>query len=69
VRAAHVLGAVVGLVLRDTLITRPELDGLMANLLTSYGPPTGTRRFGDWLRANAEALGSSYTSETKRNWS
>jgi NADH dehydrogenase len=69
VRAAHVLGAVVGLVLRDTLITRPELDGLMTNLLTSYGPPTGTRRFGDWLRANAETLGSSYTSETKRNWS
>jgi nucleoside-diphosphate-sugar epimerase len=69
VRAAHALGAVVGLVQRDTLITRPELDGLMSNLLTSYEAPKGTRRFEDFLRANAETLGSSYTSETKRNWS
>jgi nucleoside-diphosphate-sugar epimerase len=69
VGATHALGALVGLVLRDTLITRPELDGLMSNLLTSCEAPKGTRRFEDFLRANAETLGSSYTSETKRNWS
>jgi uncharacterized protein YbjT (DUF2867 family) len=66
---ANGLGALLGAVLRDTLITRAELQGLMANLLTSSAPPTGERRFADWLSANASDLGASYTSERRRNWS
>jgi hypothetical protein len=62
------LGALLGAVLRDTLITGAELQGLMANLLTSSAPPTGKRRFADWLSANANDLGASYTSERRRNW-
>jgi NADH dehydrogenase len=65
---AHALGSVLGFVLRDTLITRRELDGLMEGLLTSHAPATGTRRFMDWLDIEAESLGTSYTSETRRNW-
>ena len=37
----------VGLLLRDTVLTRDEVDGLMAGLLTSGPTPTGTTRFGD----------------------
>ncbi len=65
----HGLGSLLGLVLRDTLITRAELDGLMEGLLTSRAPPTGKRRFEAWLSTEAESLGTSYTSETRRNWS
>jgi nucleoside-diphosphate-sugar epimerase len=65
----HSLGVLLGAILRDTLITRAELQGLMGNLLASTGPATGERRFGDWLHANASDLGGSYTSESRRNWS
>jgi uncharacterized protein YbjT (DUF2867 family) len=68
-RLALGLSALLGKLLRDTLVTRAELTGLMQDLLTSQGPPTGSRRFADWLHANAESLGTSYTSETRRNWS
>jgi nucleoside-diphosphate-sugar epimerase len=63
------LGSLLGVVVRDTMITRGELQGLMENLLTSHAPATGQRRFENWLHANAATVGTSYTSETRRNWS
>jgi nucleoside-diphosphate-sugar epimerase len=63
------LSRLLGGVLRDTLVTREELAGLMQGLLTSKGEPTGSRRFADWLRANGESVGRRYVSETRRNWS
>jgi uncharacterized protein YbjT (DUF2867 family) len=68
-RLALSLSSLVGKILRDTLVTRAELAGLTQGLLTSEGAPTGSRRFADWLRENAESVGRSYTSETRRNWS
>jgi NADH dehydrogenase len=68
-RLAFGLSRLLGRLLRDTLVTRAELVGLMQGLLTSQSPPTGTRRFGDWLQANGASLGTGYTSETRRNWS
>jgi uncharacterized protein YbjT (DUF2867 family) len=59
----------LGMALRDTLVTREELDGLMEGLLTSRGPATGGRRFADWLRVAADSIGRRYVSETRRNWS
>ena len=55
--------------MHDTMITRAELAGLTEGLLTSHAPPTGKRRLEAWLSAEAESLGTSYTSETRRNWS
>jgi hypothetical protein len=63
------LGRSLGAAMRDTLITRDELAGLMAGLLRSKEPPTGTRRLGDWLSAHADTVGRRYTSEVRRNWS
>jgi NADH dehydrogenase len=68
-RIAHGLSALAGSVMRDTLVTRAELAGLMQELLTSKAAPTGTRRFTDWLRENADSVGRSYVSERLRNWS
>jgi uncharacterized protein YbjT (DUF2867 family) len=68
-RLALGLSAVTGKILRDTLVTRAELAGLMQGLLTSKAAPTGTRRFADWLGENADSVGQSYVSERLRNWS
>ena len=51
------LTRLVGLVLRDVLLTRDELDGLMAGLLTSRTVPSGTTRLGNWLAEMADSLG------------
>jgi uncharacterized protein YbjT (DUF2867 family) len=68
-RLALGLSALTGKILRDTLVTRAELAGLMQSLLTSRAAPTGTRRFADWLAENAGSVGRSYVSERIRNWS
>ena len=41
------LTGVVGLLMRDMALTRDEVVGLMAGLLTSDEPPTGTTRLSD----------------------
>jgi nucleoside-diphosphate-sugar epimerase len=68
-RLALGLSALTGKILRDTLVTRAELAGLMQGLLTSKAAPMGTRRFADWLGENADSVGQSYVSERLRNWS
>jgi uncharacterized protein YbjT (DUF2867 family) len=60
--------AVVGWSRRDVILTREELAGLMASLLTSKATPLGTERFSDWVAANADTLGRAYVSELARNF-
>ena len=67
-RVGLALTGLVGLLMRDMALTRDEVDGLMAGLLTSEAPPTGTTRLADWLEANADGLGRRYVSELRRNW-
>jgi uncharacterized protein YbjT (DUF2867 family) len=61
-------GDVVGLFMRDILLTRQELEGLMQELLVSKEEPRGTRRVDDWLLARADVLGRSYASELSRHF-
>ena len=65
---AHLLFSVAGMVLRDVILTRDEIDGLMAGLLVSEGPPTATTRLTDWLGDNDSSLGLRYESELKRHF-
>lgn len=58
----------VGLAVRDVVLTRDEVDELMAGLFTSSFAPTGTTRLSDWLQANSEGLGRKYLSELRRNF-
>jgi NADH dehydrogenase len=60
---------VAGVLLRDTVVTRDELDGLSRSLLTTVGPPTGAESFRAWLAESGPALGRSYVSERARNFS
>jgi uncharacterized protein YbjT (DUF2867 family) len=64
----HVLSRALGVFLRDLLLTREEIDGLMANLLMSSGAPTGPTRFSDWLQDNSRQLGQTYASELARHY-
>lgn len=66
--AALWLSRGLGLFVRDVLLTREEIGGLMANLLVSGAAPTGETRFTEWLAANAHQLGQSYASELARHY-
>jgi uncharacterized protein YbjT (DUF2867 family) len=66
--AVVALGQALGLVLRDTVITREELGALTAGLLTSGAPPAGRTSFADWLPSQSDWLGKRYANEVKRNW-
>ena len=58
----------LGLVVRDVVLTRDEIRELTSSLLTSQQPPLGTIRVTDWVRANADTLGRKWASELARNY-
>jgi NADH dehydrogenase len=57
-----VLGKFVG----DVILTRDEIEGLMAGLLSTGSPPAGQTRLTEWIRHNGDRLGSRYASELLR---
>jgi NADH dehydrogenase len=61
-------GRILSLFLRDVLLTRNELKGLMDEMLTSEQAPNGTTKFSDWLEKNKSTVGRSYSSEVKRHF-
>ncbi len=62
------LARLVSAVVRDVVLTREEVDGLMAGLLVSAGPPTGKTRLSEWLAVNASSVGARYASELNRHY-
>ncbi len=62
------LTRLVGLLLRDAVLSRDEVDGLMAGLLTSKDPPTGATRLDHWLNDRWATLGRWYMSKLRRNY-
>ena len=54
--------------LRDVVLTRDEIDGLMAGHLVSSDPPTGTTRLTGWMRDHRDTLGRRYASELARHY-
>ncbi len=58
----------LGRLVRDVVLTPDELRGLTANLLVSNGPPTGQRRFSEWLAEYAGQLEKRYANELERNY-
>jgi uncharacterized protein YbjT (DUF2867 family) len=67
-RLGILLGKIIGLLVRDVILTQDELDGLMANLLTSSQPPNGETKFSTWVEENKDQVGTSYTSELARHF-
>ena len=62
------LSRLAGFVVRDVVLTRVEIDGLMAGLLVSGDPPNGQVSFKGWLADNGADLGRSYSSEMDRHY-
>jgi uncharacterized protein YbjT (DUF2867 family) len=62
--AARFISPFVG----DVLLTRDEVDGLMAGLLVSSEPPRGQTHLADWLAENKESVGKEYASELARHY-
>lgn len=58
----------IGLLVNDVVLTREEVDGLMAGLLVSKRPPTGKTKLSEWLSQNAERVGVRYASELGRHF-
>lgn len=58
----------IGYVVKDVVITRDEIDGLMSNLLISEGQPTASTSFSDWLEKNADKIGIRYISGLRRSY-
>jgi NADH dehydrogenase len=59
---------VLGLVVRDVVLTADEIRELTSSLLTSHEPPRGTIRLSAWVPANAGGLGRRWSSELARNY-
>ena len=62
------LTQLLGYLLRDVVLTRNEIEGLMADLLVSKDRPTVHTAFSEWLAENAGELGRSYASEVARHY-
>ncbi len=62
----YLAGSLIGKIVGDVLITREEIEGLMADLLYVDTPPTGQTRLTTWSREHAAWLGKNYASELSR---
>ena len=62
----NVLGKGLGWLVGDVVITKDEIEGLMADLLYVDSPPTGTTVLTEWINKHAATLGRKYTSELAR---
>jgi len=62
------LSRMIGYIVRDVVLTRDEVEGLMSNLLVSESPSTGQTRLSDWLGQNANSVGARYASELDRHY-
>lgn len=61
-------GRLIGLGLGDVLLTPGELAGLMAELITTDGPPTAATSFSTWVADYGPELGMRYASELERHF-
>jgi NADH dehydrogenase len=59
-------GWLLGKLVKDIIITREEIEGLMRNLLYTPSAPAGKTRFTDWAQDHADALGQHYAGELAR---
>jgi len=72
---AYALTAPLGRLLGDVIVTRAEIEALMADLLCVDAPPAvrpsvlsgvAATRFSEWAMANASSLGIGYAHDLKR---
>jgi uncharacterized protein YbjT (DUF2867 family) len=62
------LASVLGLVLRDVLLTADEYGAMADGLADTSGPATGSIALSDWVGENAGSLGRRYANEIDRHF-
>jgi len=62
----YFVGQIVGRLVGDVLITRAEIDGLMAGHLYVADAPAGNTKLTEWASIHAADLGRQYASELSR---
>jgi uncharacterized protein YbjT (DUF2867 family) len=62
------LSRIVGLAVKDVVLTKEEVNGLMADLLVSAEPPRGQKSLKEWLEENRRNVGARYASELARHY-
>ncbi len=62
------LARLIGYAVKDVVITKDEIEGLMSNLLVSGGHPTTPTHFSEWLGQNADKVGMKYISVLERRY-
>lgn len=67
-RMALLFSKMIGMVVRDIVLTKEEADGLMGDLLYSQDPPRGKTRLSTWLDKNSDFIGVRYASELDRHY-
>ncbi len=65
-RLGCAIGSVLGAFVGDVVITREEIEGLMADLLWTRSPPAGHTKFTEWANQHPGTLGLRYSSEIAR---
>ena len=58
-------GKIMGIYLRDRVITRAEIRGLMNGLVASEEEPLGAITFSEWIEENGSYLGREYQNDLK----
>jgi NADH dehydrogenase len=66
--AVPALASVLGLVLRDVLLTGDEFRAMAEGMADTDGLATGTISVSDWIRDHADTLGRSYANEIERHF-
>ncbi len=67
-KAALSAAKVIGYMVKDVLLTKDEVDGLMSNLLISKEKPRGKTGISDWLTQNADVVGTKHASELEKHY-
>ncbi len=67
-RLIPLLAGAIGLVLRDTLLTRDEYRAMADGLAESDAPTTGQIAFTDWVAEHGDQLGRRYANELDRHF-
>lgn len=62
------IARLIGLLVKDVLLTGDEIRGLMAGLLVSTERPTGMTCLSEWLEQNTKTVGTRYASELNRHY-
>lgn len=65
---AYLLSKLMGYLVKDVVLTKDEVAGLMANLLVSENPPTGKTKLSEWLEENKNSIGLKYASELGKHY-